>query len=149
MRILVAAALGTVVLSSIGLGQGKSRRFVVQPERIAVAMRPGDQLGPLTIEVTKTGWVSLSLLSTRPDQGLNLPNSRMMAEARDVKRWVARTRLMLEAPDTSKLLGTTTLGNGAYQLEIQRRRETPRSPHFAWKACGPGFGGTSPSIAEL
>jgi TonB family protein len=73
----------------------------------------------------------------------------MMAEARDVKRWVARTRLMLEAPDTSKLLGTTTLGNGAYQLEIQRRRETPRSPHFSWKACGPGFGGTSPSIAEL
>ncbi|HSQ28848.1 MAG TPA: hypothetical protein VLN49_03305 [Gemmatimonadaceae bacterium] len=143
-------AIGAISVAAGLLPAQRARHVsVVWPERLAVGMRQGTQLPPLMVEATKTGWVTISFFSTRPDEGLNLPASRMIAQARDVKLWVARSRRLLETPDSATSPGSTSLGNGAYQLEIQRPRYRPQSPLFSWRACGPGYGTAGPATAEL
>jgi hypothetical protein len=149
MRMLIAAVACCLALSSCRSAPRPRDENVAAPDRIAVAMRSGDQLGPFTIEATKTGWVSISLYSSRPDQGFNLPMSRMIADARDMKAWVARARSFLEARDSGAMFGMARVGRGAYELEIQRLRNDPNDPIFAWRACGPGWGSTQPSVREL
>ena len=58
------------------------------PPRIAVGMRQGEQLPPLTVEARRDGWVIVTILSTRPDAGLPSPTMRLIASARDVRAWM-------------------------------------------------------------
>ena len=149
MKTIIIAAVACTGTAALVSAQSTHRAKVGAPERIAVAMRQGDQLSPFTVEATNTGWVSVSILSTRPDAGLLPPPFRLLAEARDVKEWATRARAILAAPqDSSAGQARALLGNGSYQIEILRQRSRPASVVLSVRTCGSGWGSSGPSIGE-
>ena len=108
-------------------------------------------MGPVTVEASKTGWVSINLLSTRPDIGaLSPPPFRMMTDAADLRDWIEKVRPLLESllDSTGRVPSRTiTFGSGRYQMEITFT--APRDAHFFWRACGPGTGGAGASPSAL
>jgi hypothetical protein len=127
------------------LGAQTSRR--PGPTRIAVGMRNGDQMTPITVEATNTGWVTINFLSTSPDAGVKIPAMRMMAEARDVHRWAARGRAFLSTVDDTTTFVShpeiIQLGNGRYFIGVSRSFSGPqkgreREVYFFAQGCGPG-----------
>jgi TonB family protein len=124
------------------------------PARIAVGMRQGDQLSPFTVEARDDGWVIVTVLSTRPDVGLAPPTMRLVAEARDVRRWTTRIRaLFLDDSAATNgdgvLAARPVLGNGRFRIEVGVRRPASRETLFSVYGCGPGSATSQPSRAAL
>lgn len=144
-REIVAGFMAVIAITALP-AQTPAFRRTVWPKRIAVGMRSGEQLPPLTVEATKTGWITINFLSTRPDAGLKPPPMRMMTDARDLRLWIASARAFLKtAVDTAPYdpRGGVRLGNGRYVIEINHwgRRSNPvRETEllFAVRGCGPG-----------
>ena len=65
------------------------------PTRVAVGMQPHGGLPPMTVEAQDDVWVVVTPLDARPDIGLGPPVQRLVAEARDVRTWVAHMRQLL------------------------------------------------------
>jgi hypothetical protein len=153
MKRLIAAAVLLAGRSGVPAAQTWKATSVRWPERIAVGMRQGDQLPPLTVEATKTGWITISFLSTNAGAGHTLPAMRMVTGARDLKHWITKVRPLLEAladstrpkPDPFSV----DLGNGAYRLQIAGSQGRTRRVSFGWTACGPGPAPNLVSTDEL
>lgn len=122
----------------------------VKPERIAIGMIQTNQLPSVAVEITSDGWVRLDLIATRVE-GVQAPSMRLLVEPRDVRNWATRVRTMMKTPrDTTTAPQPILLGNGNYQLNATHSYNTTRDEvHFAWRACGSGWGSSSPSRAEL
>jgi len=126
---------------------------IVRPQRIAVGMRAGDQLYPMTVEANTNGWVTISILDTRPDVGLNPPSSRMLIDAHDLRIWTSRVRALYKSfADSSVAVEPRpiTLGNGRYRMEFMpiasQRKE--RRVAFTVYVCGPGGATSVPAAPE-
>lgn len=107
----------------------------------------------MTIEAQDDGWVIVTLLSTRPDVGLGPPVQRLVAEARDVRRWVVKIRQLL-GPGGDSLVRqdpylATALGNGHYKLDVSTRWSQPTSATFIFAGCGHGTGTATTSRPEV
>jgi hypothetical protein len=123
-----------------------------KPGRIAIGMIQGQQLPSATVEITTDGWVQLSLIATRVDGGVQPPSMRLIVEPRDVRKWAADVRAMLKTrSDPNNAPEQHLLGNGNYQLNATHkwRDTTSDDVYFAWRACGSGWGSSTPSRAEL
>jgi hypothetical protein len=123
------------------------------PPRIAVGMRQGDQLSPLTVEARRDGWVIVTILSTRPDEGLPSPTMRLIAQARDVRTWTSRVRAFLQTAQDSankqRVLEGPSLGDGGFRIAISAFRTNNSSVLFSVYGCGSGSGTSQPAPAEL
>ena len=113
------------------------------PTRVAVGMQPHPGLPPMTVEAQEDGWVVVTPLDTRPDIGLGPPVQRLVAEARDVKRWVANMRQLLgpggDSLDRANSPLPEPLGNGHYRFRVMRRWATrPDEAFFSLEGCGSG-----------
>src|SRR5512138_525725 len=105
------------------------------PARLAIGMRQGDQLSPLTVEARRDGWVVFTQLSTRPDEGLSPPSMRLIAEARDVRAWTNRVRALMSAVlDSGNVRRATenpTLGNGRFRIAVSISSARPQFISFS------------------
>lgn len=123
------------------------------PTRVAVGMQPGGGLPPMTIEAQDDGWVIVTLLDSRPDVGLGPPIQRLIAEPRDVRRWVRDMRRLL-GPGGDSLARRNSpamepLGHGHYTLNIDTRWSERHDPYFVFAGCGSGTGTAGTSRAEV
>src|SRR5262249_30890522 len=125
-----AATVVLIVAISSCFSLGR-QRFTVPvaaqwPPRIAVGMRQGDQLWPLTVEARRDGWVIVTVLSTRPDEGLSTPTMRLIAQARDVRAWTSQVRAFLQLADDSankqRVIDGPSLGDGGFRIEVSAFR---------------------------
>jgi hypothetical protein len=123
------------------------------PARLAVGMRQGDQLSPLTVEARRDGWVVFTQLSTRPDEGLSPPSMRLIAEARDVRAWTSRVRALmsavLDSGNARRANENPTLGNGRFRISVSITSSKPQFISFSVQGCGPGSGSSGPTRGEL
>jgi outer membrane biosynthesis protein TonB len=150
----MALAVGTVLSARAGAQEPIVPLATRWPARIAVAMSQGQQLSPLTVEARRDGWVVVTILSTRPDEGLAPPSMRLIAEARDVRRWTAQVRRMLSraGDSTARPLDyeAPSLGSGRFRFETTLHfQQQPRRAYFAVYGCGPGSASAQPSFDEL
>jgi outer membrane biosynthesis protein TonB len=122
-----------------------------KPGRIAIGMVQSLQMPSATVEITTDGWVRLDIIATYVADGVQAPSMRLLAEPRDVRAWAARVRTMLKTRwDSSTAPVPILLGNGNFQLSASHSYNTTRDEvHFSWRGCGPGFGGSSPTRADL
>ncbi len=116
-------------------------------------MRSGEQLAPLTVEARSDGWVILTLLSARPDEGLSTPTMRLIASARDVRAWTTRVRAFMRTAEDSatkqRSIEGPSLGDGAYHVDISAFRTNNSPVLVSVFVCGPGSGTSHPSPPEL
>ena len=121
-------------------------------DRIAVGMRWGGAIPPLTVEASTTGWVTLSFLPMRPEVGIPAAPQRLMVETRDLRAWIDRVRPFLAAlaDSTAKYPRTPfTLGNGAFQVDMTTYGGRDRLPVFNWRSCNATTNSSAmPSLAE-
>lgn len=110
------------------------------PERIAVGMRSGDQIGPLTVEAQNDGWVIVTILPRRADAGVEAPAGRLIARASDVKAWIIHARAFLNAPadpvQDRKPSPELTLGD-RYRFQVSRPGDGSGQIFFSIRACEP------------
>ena len=123
------------------------------PTRVAVGMQSLGGLPPMTIEAQDDGWVIVTLLPSWPDVGLGPPIQRLVAEPRDVRRWVRDVRRLLGPGGDSltrrKPPSLQPLGNGHYTFNIDTRWSERHDPYFIFAGCGPGTGTSGASRDEV
>ena len=152
------ATLATIALAIVAVACTHSTHSLIDssarwPTRVAVGMQPGGGLPPMTIEAQDDGWVIVTLLPSRPDVGLGPPIQRLVAEARDVRRWVRDMRRLL-GPGGDSLARRDSpplqpLGNGHYTFNIETRWSERHDPYFVFAGCGRGAGTAGTSRAEV
>jgi len=122
------------------------------PERIAVGMRSGDQIGPLTVEAQNDGWVIITILPRRADAGVEAPTGRLIAKASDVKAWIIHARAFMNAPadpvQDRVPSPELTLG-GRYRFQVSRPGDGTGQIYFSVRACEPGSRGLTTYRGEL
>jgi len=140
-------ALCLALLVAVSSASGQTEK----PGRVAIGMLQGDQMPSVTVEITTDGWVQLNLLATRVDGGVQPPSMRLIVEPRDVRAWATQVRAMMKTrQDPTQAPEQHLLGNGNYQLNVAHLwRDTTDNLYFAWRACGSGWGSSSPSGAEV
>jgi hypothetical protein len=110
------------------------------PERIAVGMRSGDQIGPLTVEAQNDGWVIVTILPRRADAGVEAPSGRLIAKASDVKAWIIHARAFMNSPaDPAQDRVPSpelTLG-GRYRFQVSRPGDGSGQIFFSVRECEP------------
>ena len=122
------------------------------PERIAVGMRSGDQIGPLTVEAQRDGWVIVTILPRRADAGIEAPQGRLIARASDVKAWIIHARAFLNAPPDPASDRTPTpeltLG-GRYRFQVARPGDRSGQVYLRMRTCDPRPSTVTTYRAEL
>ncbi len=148
---LLTTDLRAALCLTLLFGSSRVSAQTKKPGRVAIGMLQGNQMPSITVELTTDRWVQLNLLATRVDGGVQAPSMRLIVEPRDVRRWATRVRTVLQtrrnpgAPPEENLLG-----NGNYQLNVMHSyRDSTDEVYFAWRACGSGWGSSSPNRAEV
>ncbi len=143
--VFAALMVGSARAQSRAPSRAQSRAPLVPvslkwPERIAVGMRSGDQIGPLTVEAQSDGWVIVTILPRRADAGIEAPPGRLIAKATDVKAWIVHTRAFLNAPVDpvqDRIPSPELTLGGRYRFQVSRPGDGSGQIFFSVRACDP------------
>jgi hypothetical protein len=147
MKVSRVCALGIVVAASAPVASARAQSAaplvpvsVKWPERIAVGMRSGDQIGPLTVEAQSDGWVIVTILPRRADAGVEAPAGRLIAKASDVKAWIVHARAFMNAPADpvqDRIPSPELTLGGRYRFQVSRPGDGSGQIDFSVRACEP------------